>query len=70
MWTGDNRWDRVEKAYDLMTPARGEFRADTAVVGLCRPLTLVMKTIFVKATVIRAEGRWMRRWEDGDTLIS
>ncbi|MBD3716075.1 hypothetical protein IE979_14145 [Klebsiella pneumoniae] len=22
----DNRWDRVEQAYDLLTPAKGEFR--------------------------------------------
>ncbi|VEC84506.1 2,3-bisphosphoglycerate-independent phosphoglycerate mutase [Raoultella ornithinolytica] len=25
----DNRWDRVEQAYDLMTLAKGEFQADT-----------------------------------------
>lgn len=30
----DNRWDRVEKAYDLLTLAQGEFQADTAVAGL------------------------------------
>ncbi|STU54991.1 phosphoglyceromutase [Klebsiella pneumoniae subsp. ozaenae] len=30
----DNRWDRVEQAYDLLTLAKGEFQADTAVAGL------------------------------------
>ncbi len=30
----DNRWDRVEQAYDLMTLAKGEFQFATAVEGL------------------------------------
>lgn len=53
----DNRWDRVEKAYDLMTPPSGEFRADTAVAGLQAAYARDENDEFVKATVIRAEGR-------------
>ena len=30
----DNRWDRVEQAYDLLTLAKGEFQFPTAVAGL------------------------------------
>ncbi len=30
----DNRWDRVEQAYDLLTPGKGEFQFPTAVEGL------------------------------------
>lgn len=30
----DNRWDRVEQAYNLLVEAKGEFRADTAVAAL------------------------------------
>lgn len=65
----DNRWDRVEKAYDLMTLAQGEFQADTAVAGLQAAYARDENDEFVKATVIRAEGQVDAAMEDGDTLI-
>ncbi|ELU6631527.1 2,3-bisphosphoglycerate-independent phosphoglycerate mutase [Salmonella enterica] len=65
----DNRWDRVEKAYDLMTLAQGEFQADTAVAGLQAAYARDENDEFVKATVIRAEGQADAAMEDGDTLI-
>ncbi|VEA74386.1 phosphoglyceromutase [Salmonella enterica subsp. arizonae] len=65
----DNRWDRVEKAYDLMTLAQGEFQADTAVAGLQAAYARDENDEFVKATVIRAEGQADAAIEDGDTLI-
>lgn len=65
----DNRWDRVEKAYDLMTLAQGEFQADTAVSGLQAAYARDENDEFVKATVIRAEGQADAAMEDGDTLI-
>ncbi len=64
----DNRWDRVEKAYDLMTGA-GRIPADTAVAGLQAAYARDENDEFVKATVIRAEGRADAAMEDGDTLI-
>jgi 2,3-bisphosphoglycerate-independent phosphoglycerate mutase len=39
----DNRWDRVEQAYDLMTLAKGEFQFATAVEGWKPPMH-AMKT--------------------------
>ncbi|ASO08570.1 phosphoglycerate mutase (2,3-diphosphoglycerate-independent) [Salmonella enterica subsp. salamae serovar 57:z29:z42] len=65
----DNRWDRVEKAYDLMTLAQGEFQADTAVAGLQAAYARDENDEFVKATVIRAEGQADAAMQDGDTLI-
>ncbi|ECT2327320.1 2,3-bisphosphoglycerate-independent phosphoglycerate mutase, partial [Salmonella enterica subsp. enterica serovar Reading] len=65
----DNRWDRVEKAYDLMTLAQGEFQADTAVAGLQAAYARDENDEFVKATVIHAEGQADATMEDGDTLI-
>ncbi|EAM2048602.1 2,3-bisphosphoglycerate-independent phosphoglycerate mutase [Salmonella enterica] len=65
----DNRWDRVEKAYDLMTLAQSEFQADTAVAGLQAAYARDENDEFVKATVIRAEGQADAAMEDGDTLI-
>ena len=32
----DNRWDRVQQAYDLMTQGKGEFTADNATDALAR----------------------------------
>jgi 2,3-bisphosphoglycerate-independent phosphoglycerate mutase len=65
----DNRWDRVEQAYDLMTLAKGEFQADTAVAGLQAAYARDENDEFVKATVIRAEGQADAAMEDGDALI-
>lgn len=65
----DNRWDRVEQAYDLLTTAKGEFQFPTAVEGLEAAYARDENDEFVKATVIRAEGRADAAMEDGDALI-
>jgi 2,3-bisphosphoglycerate-independent phosphoglycerate mutase len=52
----DNRWDRVEQAYDLMTLAKGEFQFATAVEGLAAAYARDENDEFVKATVIRAKA--------------
>jgi len=65
----DNRWDRVEQAYDLMTQATGDFQADTAVAGLQAAYARDENDEFVKATVIRAEGQPDAAMQDGDALI-
>ncbi|MEK0166027.1 MULTISPECIES: 2,3-bisphosphoglycerate-independent phosphoglycerate mutase [Enterobacteriaceae] len=65
----DNRWDRVEQAYDLMTQAKGEYQADTAVAGLQAAYARDENDEFVKATVIRAAGQADSAMQDGDALI-
>jgi len=65
----DNRWDRVEQAYDLMTQAKGEYQADTAVAALQAAYALDENDEFVKATVIRAAGQADSAMQDGDALI-
>jgi len=65
----DNRWDRVELAYDLLTQARGEYQADSAVAGLEAAYARGENDEFVKPTVIRAEGQPETAMEDGDALI-
>ncbi len=64
----DNRWDRVEKAYDLMTTAQGEFERIPLWLA-CRPLTLVMKTMSLSKRPLSAPRRADAAMEDGDTLI-
>ncbi len=65
----DNRWDRVELAYDLMTQAAGEFQADSAVAGLQAAYARDENDEFVKPTVIRGAGDESAAMEDGDALI-
>ena len=65
----DNRWDRVELAYDLLTDAKGEFHADNAIDGLQAAYARGENDEFVKPTVIRAAGQANAAMQDGDALI-
>lgn len=65
----DNRWDRVEEAYNLLVEAKGQFQADTAVAALEAAYARDENDEFVKATVIRTEGQADAAMEDGDALI-
>ena len=61
----DNRWDRVEAAYNLITEGQGMFRAETAAAGLEAAYARDESDEFVKATVIGEPVRV----EDGDAVI-
>lgn len=61
----DNRWDRVQQAYDLMTQGKGEFTAESATEALAAAYARDENDEFVKATRI-GEAAPM---EDGDALI-
>ncbi|MGL5292889.1 MAG: 2,3-bisphosphoglycerate-independent phosphoglycerate mutase, partial [Aeromonas sp.] len=61
----DNRWDRVQQAYDLMTQGKGEFTAESATEALAAGYARGENDEFVKATRI-GEAAPM---EDGDALI-
>jgi len=65
----DNRWDRVEQAYNLLTEAKGEFTFDSAVAGLQAAYARDENDEFVKASVIRPQGQPSAAMEDGDALI-
>ncbi|MFD2177049.1 2,3-bisphosphoglycerate-independent phosphoglycerate mutase [Veronia pacifica] len=65
----DNNWDRVEQAYDLLTEAKGEFKASSAVDGLKAAYERDENDEFVKATEIRAEGETVASIDDGDVVI-
>lgn len=65
----DNRWDRVQLAYDLMIQAKGEFTADNAVAGLQAAYARNENDEFVKPTVIQAAGEADAAMNDGDALI-
>ncbi len=65
----DNRWDRVQLAYDLMTQAKGQYFADNAIAGLEAAYARDENDEFVKPTVIQAAGESSAAMNDGDTLI-
>ncbi|WCE29895.1 2,3-bisphosphoglycerate-independent phosphoglycerate mutase [Vibrio sp. SCSIO 43137] len=65
----DNNWDRVEKAYDLLTQAKGEFSFDSAVSALEAAYARDENDEFVKPTEIKAEGETSAAIEDGDAVI-
>jgi 2,3-bisphosphoglycerate-independent phosphoglycerate mutase len=61
----DNRWDRVQAAYDLLTQGKGEFSASTAVEGLEKAYARGENDEFVKATVIGEPVTML----DGDVAV-
>jgi 2,3-bisphosphoglycerate-independent phosphoglycerate mutase len=61
----DNRWERVQQAYDLLTLGRAEFAAATAIEGLQLAYARDENDEFVKATVI-GEPVAM---QDGDVAV-
>ncbi|MBW6392883.1 MAG: 2,3-bisphosphoglycerate-independent phosphoglycerate mutase [Halomonas sp.] len=64
----DNRWDRVEKAYRLLTEGVGEFEASSAEEGLRAAYERGENDEFVSATVVR-NGEGPATIGDGDAAI-
>ena len=65
----DNRWDRVQLAYDLLTAAKGDSVAEDAIAGLQAAYQRGENDEFVRPTVIRAAGEADAAMQDGDALI-
>jgi|ERR1043166_1434553 2,3-bisphosphoglycerate-independent phosphoglycerate mutase len=65
----DKRWERVVKAYNLITQGRGEFRAPGAPEALEQAYARGETDEFVKPTSIVAAGGTPARMEDGDVVI-
>lgn len=65
----DNRWDRVQLAYDLLTQMRADYRADNAVDALKAAYERDENDEFVKATVVQKDGEPSAAINDGDAVI-
>jgi 2,3-bisphosphoglycerate-independent phosphoglycerate mutase len=61
----DNRWERVEEAYSLLTQAKSEYTAEDALSGLENAYQRDENDEFVKATVIGEQAPI----EDGDAVL-
>lgn len=65
----DNRWDRVEQAYDVMVNGQGKHTAHSAQQALDAAYERDENDEFVAATTIVAEGQSAVKMEDGDSAI-
>ncbi len=65
----DNRWERVEPAYRLLTEAEAEFTAADAASALRAAYDRDESDEFVKPTVICPEGAQSGAIRDGDTIL-
>ncbi|PJE78391.1 2,3-bisphosphoglycerate-independent phosphoglycerate mutase [invertebrate metagenome] len=65
----DNRWDRVQQAYDLLTEGNAPFTSSDAQTGLKAAYERDETDEFVKPTVIAAENEKATTVKDGDALI-
>ncbi|MCH8529800.1 MAG: 2,3-bisphosphoglycerate-independent phosphoglycerate mutase [Saccharospirillum sp.] len=65
----DNRWERVQAAYDLLTQGSADIVASTPMDALHAAYEQDKDDEFVPATSIRADGALARVIEDGDTVV-
>lgn len=65
----DNRWDRVQAAYELMIDGKAQHTATTAVEGLHAAYERDENDEFVGATAIRAKDESAVTINDGDSVI-
>jgi 2,3-bisphosphoglycerate-independent phosphoglycerate mutase len=66
----DNRWDRVEKAYRLMTEGQAMYQATDVSSALDAAYARDENDEFVQATSIVGDGQQAVAIEDGDAVIS
>lgn len=65
----DNRWDRVQAAFELMVDGKAKHTAPDGLAALAAAYERDENDEFVAATAICAEGESPVRIEDGDTVI-
>ncbi len=65
----DNRWDRLQAAYDLIVDGESETTAGTSVEGLLAAYARQENDEFVRATAICPPGEQAVTVEDGDSVI-
>lgn len=65
----DNRWDRIESAYKMLTEGQSDFTATNGVEGLAAAYERGEDDEFVKTTVCASEGQSAATINDGDAII-
>ncbi len=65
----DNRWDRVQSSYRLLTEAKAPFTCASASAGLEAAYQRDEDDEFVQATVIQSDGEAPALIDDGDVVL-
>ncbi|NOU51620.1 2,3-bisphosphoglycerate-independent phosphoglycerate mutase [Pseudoalteromonas sp. JBTF-M23] len=65
----DNRWERIEAAYNLMVSAQAQYTYEDGVTALNAAYARDENDEFVKASVIQPQGCEAAKINDGDTVI-
>jgi 2,3-bisphosphoglycerate-independent phosphoglycerate mutase len=65
----DNRWERIERAYDLLVEARADYSADSAEAALAMAYARGETDEFVQPTAIVDPGQAPVRVQDGDVVV-
>ncbi|VVC75121.1 2,3-bisphosphoglycerate-independent phosphoglycerate mutase [Aquicella siphonis] len=65
----DKRWDRVHKAYDLLTQGKAAYTAETAEQGLRLAYERGESDEFIQATAIQTKNATPVTMSDGDVVI-
>jgi len=65
----DNRWERIERAYRLLTEGKADYRADTAAAALQAAYERDENDEFVLPTIIRGEGQEEALVADNDSVL-
>ena len=65
----DNRWERVQPAYELLTQGRAEFNAPDAISGLELAYARNESDEFVKPTSICTDGMPIAAMQDNDVVV-
>lgn len=65
----DNRWDRVEQAYNLLVDAKGEYTYSTAKAALKAAYERDENDEFVKPSIIKHDSDSSSAMVDGDSVI-
>ena len=65
----DHRWNRIEKAYNLLVDANGEFQTERACAALEAAYARGETDEFVKATAIVPKGKRPVTIQDGDVVF-
>jgi 2,3-bisphosphoglycerate-independent phosphoglycerate mutase len=65
----DNRWERVQAAYELLTEMKADYSAADAITGLRAAYERGEDDEFVKATAVQAVGEADAAIDDGDVVI-
>lgn len=65
----DNRWDRVKKAFDVISAGISEFTSETATDAVNAAYARGENDEFVQATEIKALGEESTKIQDGDSII-